>query len=160
RAIEALRAAIAAGYRNVASIESNGAFASLRERPDYGELLAKLEATVKAEAAAKAAPEAQPRRSASDLEAAVRADTLAKTATGSAKAQLKAQEAALAIRQNLVQSAPQNRLQQADLAASQNAVAKLLSDQGRSDEAMNVVKQSIALREALVKEEPGNAKYQ
>jgi tetratricopeptide (TPR) repeat protein len=156
-AIEAPRAAITAGYKNVAFLKADEEFASLRPRPDFQELVAQLDATVKAEATAKAAEEAEARRRTADFEAAVRADTLAKIAHGTAKEQLQAQQEALAIRETLVQSDPKNRAHQADLAASQYAVGLILLDQGRTDEAAKTLAQALALREALVQADPKNA---
>ncbi len=156
-AVEALRGAIAAGFKNVAILKIDASLAALRQRPDFRDLVTKLEATVKAEATAQAAQVARDRQLRTDQEAAVKADTLAKTTRGTATEQLKAQQEALAIRQTLAQKAPTDRAHQADLAASHHAVGLLLLGQGRTEEAAKTLSQALALRAELVAADARNA---
>jgi serine/threonine protein kinase len=55
---------------------------------------------------------------------------------------------------------PDNRQLQADLAASQHALALIQLDLGKMEEAEKHLDQAVSLREALVKDEPKNAQYQ
>ena len=89
----------------------------------------------------------------------MRADTLAKSTQGNEKQ--RAEGTRGGARHPAEAGAEHRRTSplQVDLASSQNAVALLLRDQGRNDDAMNMLTKSIALREALVKDEPGNAAY-
>ncbi len=125
QAMEALRKAIAAGYKDLNWIRQDADLHVLRGRADFKALEADLAARV------VAAPQ-----------------------------RLKASQDALALRQQLARDDPRNRRLQADLAASEHAIALIQLDLGKLDEARKHLGQAIALREALVKGEPKNAEYQ
>ncbi len=124
-AIETLRKAIAAGYKDLDHIRRDPDLIALRGRADY-----------------KA------------LEADLSAETVA------APDRLKAGQEALDLRQKLAKDDPKSRQLQADLAASQHALALIQFDLGKPDEARKQLQQAIAGREALLKQEPNNAQYQ
>jgi tetratricopeptide (TPR) repeat protein len=125
-AVEALRKAIAAGYKNLDQLRNTTDLNALRGREDFKALETDLAAR------AAAAPTDK----------------------------LKASEQALALRQKAAQADPKSGRLRADLAASQHAIALVLLDLGKPDEAQKHLQQAITLRAALVKDEPNNAHYQ
>lgn len=131
-AIAALRAAVAAGYDNVAHMKVDGDLTALRSRPDFQEIVANLEAKVVAAEKAKRTQVAEDKR-------------------------LEADRRALAVRQKEAAAHPEDSSLQADLAASQNAFALILLDLGRSDEALRALEQVLSLRKALANAAPANA---
>jgi choice-of-anchor C domain-containing protein len=125
-AMEALRKAVAAGFRDTQRLGKTAELNSLRSRDDFKALEADLAARLAAAPTDK----------------------------------LKANQQALALRQKAAQADPKNKRLQADLAASQHAIALIQLDLGKPDEAQKHLQQAIAVREALVKDEPKNAQYQ
>lgn len=90
---------------------------------------------------------------------ALEADLAARVAAAPAE-KLKANQQALAHRQKAAQADPKNKRLQADLAASQHAIALIQIELGNVEAARKHLQQAITLREALVKEEPKNAQFQ
>jgi serine/threonine-protein kinase len=66
----------------------------------------------------------------------------------------------LARRQELAKADTNNKRLRADRAASQHAIALIQLDLGNLNEAQKLLQQAIALREALVRDEPKNERYQ
>jgi serine/threonine protein kinase/predicted Zn-dependent protease len=158
QAIEALRGAIAAGFKDVTSLRTSADLAAVRDRPDFQDLVAKLETTLKAEADVKAAQQAATRRRAMEQEEADRANAVAENARRAELQRLEADREALADRQQRAADDPGNRAHRADLAANRHAVALIHVDQGRSDEALRALGEALSLREALVADDPQDAR--
>jgi len=133
-AVQALEQAVAAGFRDIERIKKDATLAAVRDRQDFQELVAGLEATVKVEALTASTP-------------------------GTPEEKLKAHELALALRQKLAEADPKNRRIQADFAASQQAIGLVQMDLGRFDEAARSLAQARAVLEALVRDEPKNWHY-
>jgi serine/threonine protein kinase len=119
-AIEALRKAIAAGFRDAARLHRATAMNALRDREEFKALEA-------------------------DLVARIAATPLEKLRAAT---------------QRLAQADPKNKRLLDDLATSQQAIALIQIDLGKLDQAQKNLQESIALREALVKDEPKNKQYQ
>ncbi len=88
---------------------------------------------------------------------ALQADLVARLAEGPDK--LKASQQALALRRKMAQADPNDKRLQADLAASQQAIALILLDLGKFEEARKHLDRALAVREALAKEEPNEERY-
>jgi tetratricopeptide (TPR) repeat protein len=134
-AIEALRQAITLGYKNVEEIKRNDDLASLRERRDFKESVARLEEVVKA-------------------------DSLAGDATGPAAERLKAQQEALRIRKKVAGEESHSRQARADVAASLHAIGLIQAELGQMAEAAQSLAQAVEIRTALVLQDPKNLGYQ
>jgi tetratricopeptide (TPR) repeat protein len=65
----------------------------------------------------------------------------------------------MAVQKKQAAADPDNRQLQADLAASQHALALIQFGQDKLDEAQKQFNQAVTLREALVKDEPKNGQY-
>ncbi len=89
---------------------------------------------------------------------ALEADLAAHLAAAPAD-KLKASQLALELRQKAAQADPKNKRLQADLAASQHAIALIQLEVGQLDKAHKHLQQAIALREALLQEEPKSVQY-
>jgi serine/threonine protein kinase/tetratricopeptide (TPR) repeat protein len=122
-AMDALRKAVAAGFRDVEQLHMQGELNVLRGRDDFKALEADL-------AAREAAAEANKRKD--------------------------SQEAAA---QHPKPTQGERRIR-ADLAVGQHAIALVLLDVGKIDEAHKHLQEAVALREALANEEPRNKQYQ
>ncbi len=124
-AMEALRKAVAAGFRDVERLRTASELNALRGREDFK---------------------------------AVEADLAARVAAVPDK--LEKSQQALALRQQRAAADPKNQHLQADLAASQHAIALIQLDLGNLEEARQHLQRAIVIREALVKGEPKNEQYQ
>ena len=130
RAVETLKEAIAAGFRDTARLDSTVELEVLRSREDFRSLRAGLVALV-SPGAGQTSPAAR----------------------------LKASQQVLGLRQALVASDPKNRRLRSDQAASQHAIGLIQLELGRLDQAAGILAEAMATRDALVKEEPENARY-
>jgi tetratricopeptide (TPR) repeat protein len=132
-AMDALRKAVAAGFRNVEQLKLNEDFASLRGRADFKELVAGLEVAAKTGSLAK---------SADKPEADVKPDheKLSHWEQGSA-------------------ADAKDQTLRADRAAGQHAIGLIQMDVGRFEEASKSLELAVGLRQRLADEAPKNAQY-
>jgi serine/threonine protein kinase/predicted Zn-dependent protease len=134
-AMKALQDAVAAGLKSVTWLKTQQDLEVLRERADFKELVARLEATA-------------------------RADQLTQTARGMPASKLKAQQAALALRQKLAEADPKNIQAQTDLAANLHAIGLLQSELGQRNEAKQSLLRALAIRQSLVRSNRASPRLQ
>jgi serine/threonine protein kinase/tetratricopeptide (TPR) repeat protein len=132
-AMDALRQSIEKGSETAAHMRADADLAILRGRADFQGLVARKQAAE--EAAAQAG----------------------RAGAGTSQEKLKAEQEALAARARLVKEDPRSRRHRADMAASQHAVGRVLTDLGRLDEAEKALNEALAARAALAAEEPALA---
>ncbi|MBI1917216.1 MAG: protein kinase [Planctomycetes bacterium] len=134
-AVKALQQALAAGLKYVSWLKNQDDFEILHQRPDFKDLVSRMEEAVKA-------------------------DRLAQAAKGKEDAKLKAQQEALAIRQKLAGADPTNTQAQVDLAANLHAVGVLQAELGQTEEASKSLAQALGIRQTLNKKSPQNTRFQ
>ncbi len=132
RAIDALRRALAAGFKDAARIQRADELTSLRGRSDYQLLMRDLEARLEAERNA------------------------ANRANGEEK--LSKNKKALESIKSAAESDHDNPRFQSDLAAGRRAVALVLFDLGKIDDAIRTWKEEIDVRENMLRKDPKNKK--
>ncbi|MFL5242673.1 MAG: protein kinase domain-containing protein [Gemmataceae bacterium] len=139
-AMEALRKSLTAGYKDLKHLKADNDLQVLRDRADFKELVANLEATLEFEERAK------------------KADAVA--AAGKTPAEkLKATQEALALREKLTAGDPKNQHLRADHAASLHAIGLIQLDLGKTEEAAQSLARSMALRQQLAKEDTKNSHF-
>ncbi len=109
-AVDALRRAVVAGFRNVSRLQVDANFKSLRARNDYKELAARLETIQKAEALRTPA------------------------------SRLQAQQELLVLRQQQADAHPDDQTTRADLAAGYEALGVLQVELGRAEAAQSLAR--------------------
>src|SRR5262249_50772673 len=131
-AVKALQQSVAAGLKYVNSLNTQGDFDILRDRPDFKELVVRIEEAAKAD------------------------KLVQDTAKEKADAKLKAHQEALAIRRKNARANPQNTQAQMNLAASLQALGGVQSELSRTADALKSVGEALAIRQALLKADPKN----
>ena len=131
-AIAALRQAIGAGYRNAASFELRDELSALRNRDDFKAILGELES---------AGPPPAPGRLAAD-------------SRGSSAASAPALKVP-----KLVAPGPSVLKEEDTEPAALNAIGVVAAELDRFAEATTTLDQALAVRQALVRSDPGNARY-
>src|SRR5262249_51492474 len=131
-AVKALQQSVAAGLKYVNWLNNQDDFDILRDRPDFKELVVRIEEAVKADRLAQGASKAN------------------------AEAKLKAQQEALAIRQKVAREDPGNTQAQMDLATTLQALGGVQSELSQTAEALQSVREALAIRQALLKADPKN----
>ncbi len=131
-AIDALRRALAAGFKDAARIKSADELTSLRGRRDYQLLMSDLETRIEAE------------RNAANLV--------------NAEEKLSANKKALESIKGAAESDHDNPRFQSDLAAGRRAVALVLFDLGKIDDAIRTWKEEIDVREKMLGKDLNNKK--
>jgi tetratricopeptide (TPR) repeat protein/tRNA A-37 threonylcarbamoyl transferase component Bud32 len=140
RAVDALRKAIEAGYKNPEHIRRDRDLNAIRDRDDFKALVAELEKTVKAEQAAA---------------------IVAKVRRGEIKSDegLRLNSEAIAIGEARVRDDPKSPKHRAALASNLHAIGLIQGDQGQVDESLDSLRKALAIREGLVSDEPTTAAY-
>jgi tetratricopeptide (TPR) repeat protein len=129
-AVDALKKAIAAGFDDAARLKSANELDGIRQRSDFQSLVAGVEAMA-----------------------------LAAAGQASASARLKANQQVLALRRELLANNPRDSRLRAAQASSQHAIGLIQLDLARPRQAAAALAQAAAVRQRLVKEEPGNVQY-
>src|SRR5262249_35618026 len=124
-AVKALQQSVAAGLKYVNWLNNQDDFDILRDRPDFKELVVRIEEAVKADKLAQSA------------------------AKEKADAKLKAHQEVLALRQKMARANPQNTQAQMDLATSLQALGGVQSELAQTAEALKSVGEALAIRQAL-----------
>jgi tetratricopeptide (TPR) repeat protein/tRNA A-37 threonylcarbamoyl transferase component Bud32 len=130
-AIRALNSAIDRGYKDVDLLRRDDDLAVLRQRADFKAALTRLERVRRADELARAA---------NDL-----------TSVGQ---QLQAREQELAVRREVLSSAPDSSAHQKDMAASLQAIGIVQRNLNQLDEAARSMAEARALRDAAVRRDP------
>src|SRR5262245_43798306 len=131
-AVKALQQSVAAGLKYVNWLNTEEDFDILRDRPDFKELVVRMEEATKADKLVQDA------------------------AREKADAKLKAHQEALAIRRKNARANPQNTQAQMNLAASLQALGGVQSELSQTADALKSVGEALAIRQALLKADPKN----
>jgi serine/threonine-protein kinase len=169
-ALEALRKAIALGYKNVEQLKTDDALAFLQPLPDFQQLVSELEATAAAEAkgagASRAAGEKLARRlklAAADPRvnpaAAHHALGLVHLDSGNAEQAFQSFTTALRLREQLVAADPKEAAYRADLADTHLQLGTAGWNAGRLAEAAQAWQKGLEMLAALVRDDPKNPSW-
>jgi serine/threonine protein kinase/tetratricopeptide (TPR) repeat protein len=182
-AVTALRNDVLTGWRDLKWLKTDLLPAPLRKRPDYQDLIARVEALTKAEQVARNAQAAPADKVTARQECLAALEALAGPLPSArlarrslAQAQQDLAQAlldagrvedarqafarALAVRQKLAEEAPSSEQLRADLAQSQSATGDLFAAAGKLADAVRTWEQALATLEAGLKQNPNSLPFQ
>jgi serine/threonine-protein kinase len=166
-ALQALRKAIALGYKNVEQMKTDEALAVLQPLPEFKQLVSELEAAAAAEAEGAGAPRAAGERLARRLKlaaadprvnpaAAHHARGLVQLDSGNPEQALQSFTAALRLREQLVTADPGEATNRADLADTYLMLGTAGWKAGRLAEAAEAWQKGLEILAALARDDPND----